>query len=332
MMCERNEEIEETAVWPRIRRCIRSALKPAWRSAVWLLSIMLPISLAVRLLKYAGVLDRIAAIFEPLFLLFGLPGESVLVYITSCLINIYSAIAVIGMLSLDMRAVTILALMCLIAHNLPVEATVQKRTGSSALQMVLIRIGVSLAAGFAMNRILPVSVGAVTAVTPAGAGSAASLAGVIMSWLGGASVLTVKVIVIVCLLMILDRILREFGVMRMLSRLLLPFLRVMGLPRDTAFMWIAANTVGLAYGSAILVDGVEAHGVSRKDADILNHHIAISHALLEDTLLFVAIGVSAFWITVPRLAAATLVVWGRRAWLACSGRAALSVREGPGEP
>jgi hypothetical protein len=34
--------------------------------------------------------------------------------------------------------------------------------------------------------------------------------------------------------------------------------------------------------------------------------------LLEDTLLFVAIGVSVWWIKIPRLVLAGIAVWGKR--------------------
>jgi hypothetical protein len=57
---------------------------------------------------------------------------------------------------------------------------------------------------------------------------------------------------------------------------------------------------------------VERGKLSKKHADILNYHIAISHSLLEDTLLFVAIGVTAGWIIIPRVLIAGVVVWVKR--------------------
>ena len=37
--------------------------------------------------------------------------------------------------------------------------------------------------------------------------------------------------------------------------------------------------------------------------------LGISHSLIEDTFLFVAIGASLFWVLVPRMVAAALMVW-----------------------
>jgi hypothetical protein len=90
-------------------------------------------------------------------------------------------------------------------------------------------------------------------------------------------------------------------------------MRVLGLSRETAFLWLVAQILGLAYGSAVLIEAVERNEISAVDADRLNHHIAINHSLLEDTLLFVAIGVPAAWITFPRIVLAMAVVWGVRA-------------------
>jgi spore maturation protein SpmB len=46
---------------------------------------MVPVSFAVLLLKVTGVLSVLAQCFEPMFSLFGLPGESALVFVTAAL-------------------------------------------------------------------------------------------------------------------------------------------------------------------------------------------------------------------------------------------------------
>jgi hypothetical protein len=85
-----------------------------------------------------------------------------------------------------------------------------------------------------------------------------------------------------------------------------------GLPTQASFMWLIANVIGLAWGSAILIEQSEQGKITKQEANLLNHHIAISHSLLEDTLLFVAIGVAASWIIFPRLILAFIAVWTYR--------------------
>jgi len=102
----------------------------------------------------------------------------------------------------------------------------------------------------------------------------------------------------------------EFKVLDLLAKGLKPLMRICGLPLQSSFMWLVANVVGLAWGSAILIEYVQSGKVNKQETNLLNHHIAISHSLLKDTLLFVAIGINAMWITFPRVILAIVVVWG----------------------
>jgi hypothetical protein len=72
---------------------------------------------------------------------------------------------------------------------------------------------------------------------------------------------------------------------------------------------LVANIVGLTYGSAIIIEQVQEGKIDVKDVRNLNNHLAISHSLLEDTAIWVVVGVPLFWVTVPRVALAIVVVW-----------------------
>jgi hypothetical protein len=135
---------------------------------------------------------------------------------------------------------------------------------------------------------------------------------VLSTWTISSLKLSIKIVMLITLLMILQKILIEFKITDLLTKIFGPFLKVMGLPRSTSVMWMAANLLGLAYGSAIMIDEVESGRIARQEADLLNFHIAISHSNLEDLILFAAIGVSAWWLLLPRLGLAIIVVWGRR--------------------
>jgi hypothetical protein len=58
-----------------------------------------------------------------------------------------------------------------------------------------------------------------------------------------------------------------------------------------------------------MIEAVEKKQITAQNAKLLNYHIAINHSLLEDTLLFVAIGVPAMWMIGPRFIIAIIVVW-----------------------
>lgn len=294
----------------RIFGCVKMAMPTALKTSLWFLKITIPISLTVTLLYHFGVLNLLSEALSPAFGLIGLKGEAALVYITAAFLNIYSAIAVISSLNFTIREITILAIMSLIAHNLIVETAVQKKTGSKAWHMVALRIITSVVAAVILNYLLPAQMGS----SSIGVHQIANptLKEVLLAWTISSLKLSLKIVILITLLMILQKILLEFKITILLTSIFSPILKIFGLPKSTSLMWIAANLLGLAYGAAIMIEEVQSERITREDADLLNYHIAISHSNLEDLLLYAAIGVSVWWLLIPRLVLAMVAVWGRR--------------------
>ncbi len=57
--------------------------------------------------------------------------------------------------------------------------------------------------------------------------------------------------------MILQSLLEEFKISYYLTKILKYPLMILGVPKDAAFLWIVANTLGLAYGAGILIHNVD---------------------------------------------------------------------------
>lgn len=292
----------------RILKAVKGGFPKAGRTIFWLLKLIIPISLAVRLLQFSGLLDYVSVVLNPLFQAVGLPGSSSIAFVCSIFLPLYAPIAIISSLGMSIRQMTILAIMCLISHNTLVESAVQKRTGSSYFFMLGLRIGMSFLAAFIWNVVLPQDMGSANTVAHLPI-LEITFSQVMTSWLVGTAELSVKIALIVTGLMIFQRLLEEFHIMDVISRICAPMMRFMGLSKNCSFLWFVANIVGLTYGSAILIEEVEAGKLSRPDARMLNNHLAISHSLLEDTLIFVAIGVPILWITLPRVLLAIAAVW-----------------------
>ena len=113
---------------------------------------------------------------------------------------------------------------------------------------------------------------------------------------------------------VLQRILREFSLIDHLTLPMASVMRIFGLSRDCAFLWIVLNTLGLAYGASVMIDEVESGRIARRDARLLNAHAAMTHSTLEDTLLYFTLGLGLFWLLVPRVIMAMAVVWTLRLW------------------
>jgi spore maturation protein SpmB len=284
----------------------RAALKTAW----WMIWLTIAISFGVMLLQYFGAILLVSEWLTPLFRHVGLQGEAALVFITGALINHYAAIAIIETIGFDARSITILALMCLCAHNLIIETAIQKKIGSSALRMVAIRLLFAVASAAALNAILPDSASDVSIIKVQLVEDNFLVA--LTHWALSTLSLVAKMFTIIVALTVLQRVLAELGVIRWISKLLRPLLRVFGLPAKTSFLWIVSQTLGLAYGAAVMVEEKESGKVSKRELDLLNHHIAVSHSNIEDVLLFFSIGASLFWMLALRIVFAIAVVWERR--------------------
>lgn len=292
----------------RFWKCVRKAVPVAMKTSIWFLKIMLPVSLFVTLLSYFDILPYISSFAAPLFTLIGLPGDAALVFVTSIFTNIYTVIALLATLDFSVRESLIMATMCLISHNFIVETLVLQKTGSSARGMIFLRVAGSFVAAIVLNWILPEMSGKVLSETAV----AMNLSETLVHWLESSLLLCVKIVLVITGLMILQRVLEEFGVLKILSSMLSPLMRVFGLNPDVAFLWLVGNTVGLAYGSAIMLECAKEGKLAHQEADLLNHHLAISHSQLEDPLLFMVMGLPVGWLILPRIVLAMIVVWIRR--------------------
>ncbi len=269
--------------------------------------------MAVCLLEWSGVLQIIARLLAPAMRLLGLPGEAAFALVSGFLLTNYSAIAVVTALGLPIREITIVAIICLTAHNLIVETAVMKKAGSRGIKMVFLRLGMGFLAGWAFNRLLPGAHGAAaSAASQQALADFSALPEALLSWGVSTLRLVLKIILMVIAIMTVQRLLEEFRAADFLARVFSPVMRIFGLDHSVSLLWLVINLVGYSYGAAVIMEQIEGGKMKGREADLFNHHAAMSHSLLEDTVLYGAIGVPLFWITVPRLVMALAVVWLER--------------------
>lgn len=294
----------------RLLSCIKSGTQSALKTIWWLAKIMVGVSFLIMMLQYIGVIQWISYWLTPIFSHIGLPGEAAIAYVTGYFVNCYSAMAVISTLSLNWRAVTIISVMVLCSHSMVVETAVQHKTGSSAVRIVAIRTLSAFILAYLLNLIMP------DKVNFENIAQVASEKIAFITLLKGWAFRTAKnvflMMALVYLLTVFQRILSEFGIIEYIASLLSPLMKFFGLSPRTAFLWLVANTLGLAYGAAVMIDETEQGHTTREENDLLNHHICVSHSNLEDLLLFTAIGGSFLWMLLSRWAMSLLLVWERR--------------------
>lgn len=299
------------AVTIRVKDSLLRGVRSGLRTGFWMTKMMLPITFVVAILKWSGAVAVMTEWLTPLFKYIGLTGEGVLVFLTSIFASLYAAIAVIATLDLDYRSVAILSVMGLICHNLIVETIIQRKAGASALYIILLRIGAALIAAALLNWIMPDGLTGTLIIEHAVAESS-GLSGALYDWMLSMVRLLPIMFALILSLNMLQQLLREFRLVELLTIPIRPLIRAMGLPRDSSFLWIVMNSLGLAYGGAVLIADVENSEISRRSARLLNTHVAITHSLIEDTLLFAAIGIGLGWLVIPRLLLSVVAVWIER--------------------
>jgi hypothetical protein len=121
-------------------------------STTWLLTkIIVPVYFFITFLKYTAVLDYIAKLFEPIMSIVGLPGEAALPIVLANVINIYPAIPAITALNFSTAEITIISVIILLCHSLPMELTLAKKAGANPIKIFALRSGSALTAGVILN-------------------------------------------------------------------------------------------------------------------------------------------------------------------------------------
>ena len=289
-------------------------LRNALKTALWIIRIIVPVSFVVTLLDFYGIIEWISIYTAPLFRLIGLQGNAAVVYFSSLFLPLYAPIAIIATLPLSLREITILALMCLITHNLPIECAVQRRSGTPFWQTLVIRLTFSILGGILLNLILPESLilspdfkgaseteGIITPSNP-------TLNSQLLNWLNNTASLCIKIILIITALMYGQFLLKRYGIINKIARPLAPLMRLCGLQPNSAFLWLVAQIVGLTYGAGIMAQEIEESGADREELHRINLHISVNHSLIEDTAIFCMLGVAWYFLVIPRLIFAIIIV------------------------
>lgn len=294
----------------RVIRILRKAFLPSLKTTLWLLKIMIPISFVVTLLQYLGVIAWIAQYLDPVFQYMGLPGASAIAFVTGASVTTYACLAVMLSMQLTMRQATILSIMVLICHALPMESAVVKRVGSKPWRMAVLRIIAAFVAAFYLNLVLPdmpqpFNSSVVTGITP-------TPQELLWQWVISSLKLSLMIFGIIYGLMVIQRVFERLGIMQMLTKPLRPLMRFLGLPENASYLWLVGNVLGISYGSAAMIDLEERGQITREEANDVNYHLIMNHSMLEDTLVYATAGISAWWILSTRMLFALILVWGRR--------------------
>jgi hypothetical protein len=294
---------------------LKNGIVKGWRSFIWIMKIVLPISFVTSLLVWSGFLTHLEFILRPVMGLLSLPPMAALPILIGMLVNIYSAIAVMAALPLSPGEMTLIAIFTLTAHNMIQEGIIQARSGIHPVTASLFRIGAATLTVMAVAPFLDVGKTS-PALTNISAGEITPFLSMLKDWISATFFLSIKIFFIVMIILILLEILKALNWIDSIVRFFSPLLGLMGLERKVGMLWMTAVIFGLSYGGAVIVEEAKSGGLTRKDLTTLHLSIGINHSMLEDPALFLSFGLNLFWLYIPRLLMAIAAVWLIRIWYA----------------
>jgi len=285
----------------------KSGLIKGWSGFIWMLKIIAPISFLTALLEYSGWINNINFLLEPGMNLLNLPPMATLPLIVGMLTGIYGGIASMAVLPLTTHEMTLIAIFLLISHNLIQEGIIQGKSGLNPIKATLFRLTASVLTVLAVSKFLePETTLLTTEMASSVIHSPFSI--MLKSWFTSMLYLSLKIFVIIIILMIILEMMKVFNVVDHIVKILAPLLKTMGLNQNVGILWLTAVLFGVAYGGAVIVEEAREGYFNRKELESLHLSIGINHSMIEDPALFLSLGLSAFWLWIPRLITAILAV------------------------
>jgi len=101
----------------------------------------------------------------------------------------------------------------------------------------------------------------------------------------------------------------DSGILAKFSELFDPILRKFKLSSEASLPLIVAQIFGLTYGAGVMIRSVEDDKLSDSDLKIMAIFLVICHAVIEDTLLFAAIGGNALIMLGTRVGLAIILTY-----------------------
>jgi Fe2+ transport system protein B len=291
-----------------LKIALRSGVKKGWQGFLWMIKIVIPVFFLTTLLAWTGWLHYLNFIIKPFMSVLHLPAVAALPLIIGMLTGIYGGIAAMVVLPFSPGEMTIMAIFLLMAHNMIQEGIVQGQSGIHPLKATVFRIVMAFLTAAIVAPWL-VDASSTAGITHSVAQAVQPpLYDVFLNWVDKTFWLVLKILIIIMTLLTILEMIKTFNWIVPIVRFFSPILKLMGLDQKAGFLWMTAIFFGLTYGGAVIVEEAREHHLSDKDLEMLHLSIGINHSMVEDPPLFIVLGLSPFWLYIPRLLAAIISI------------------------
>jgi hypothetical protein len=282
----------ENAILNASKRLIRDAVK----ISLELFRIMVPLIILIKLLQELDVIEYLALPLGPVMKLVGLPAEMGLVWATAIFNNPYAAVIVLLSFIRDSpittAQVTVLCVLMLVAHCLPVELRIAQKSGARLPFQALLRLGGAFLLGWVLHSIYtgfhllqePAKILLKPDIQSSVHGKSWT------SWAMGQAQDLLSIFFIILGLLAIIRILEKLKVTELMNRLLQPVLTHLGIGQKATTIAIIGLTLGISLGGGLIIHESRSGNVDRKDVFYSLSLMGLSHSLIEDTLFMLLLG------------------------------------------
>jgi len=295
----------------QLKTGLRTGIKKGWSSFVWICKIIIPVSFLAALLQWSGWLSQLDFLLHPLMSLINLPAAAALPIIIAILVSFYAAIAIMVVLPFTIEQITLIALFITIAHMLIAEGIVQHKSGLNIIKATLVRIGAAILSVLVVSQFFTDTSQSVT--LPASLAVDAAFLEVLKGWAIDTLSLCGRVFIIIMLVMMALYASESLGWLKYVRNFFRPLMKILGLSDRAVTMWVTGAGFGLLYGSAVIMEEANKETLTKEELEHLHISIGINHSIVEETGLFLALGVNPLWLLIPRFVAAIVAVQSLRA-------------------
>jgi hypothetical protein len=276
----------------------------------WILGkVIFPVTLLVSILSFTPVIGWIVQLFTPLMQWIGLPGEAAIPLVLANLLSFYAGIGAILSLDLSVKEVFILAVMMSFSHNLIIETAVAVKVGVRATVVVSVRIGLALISAVLIHWFWQGGGEAAQYgfIPPSSAEEVTGWFSILIYGTKTALIGILQIAAIVIPLMIFIQFMKDLNFLKVFTRWMTPATKVLGLSSNTATALGAGLLFGLAFGAGVIIQAVKEDHIKKKDMYLLFIFLVACHAVIEDTLIFIPLGIPVWPLLVVRLIIAVLL-------------------------
>ena len=259
----------------------------------WILfKVILPVVIVIRILELLGAIPLLATLLEPLTNFIGIDSSLGLVWMAAILVNIYAGLAAFASLQAifdySVAETTILGLLILIAHSLPIEVAIAKKSRISWVFNLSFRFINAVIAGKILSlifnkyelfdepnkSILQVPNDVVSNI----------------EW----CILQIQnfflIFLIIFLIISSINILKAVGVWNFIINILKIPLSYLGMSEKVANIILIGLTLGISFGGGFLIEESKKNNISKKDILLSLSFLSLCHSIIEDTILILLIG------------------------------------------